>query len=64
MKIQPAKDKPKSAHHLFDRKRMEWPDSAEKVKVKLGSNSAVSDYFHTIDGTEEPELFLLWLQDF
>ena len=34
------------------------------MKVKLGSESSVRDYFHTIGSTEDAELFLIWLQDF
>ena len=65
MKISPAKDTPKqSSNYLLLPKRLEWPDSYTPVKVKLGVDSGISDHFYTIDGTEEAELFLLWLQDF
>ena len=65
MKISPSKDTPKrSSNYLLPPKRLEWPDSYTPVKVKLGVDSGISDLFYTIDGTEEAELFLLWLQDF
>ena len=65
MKISPSKDKSKhSSNYLLPPKRLEWPESYIPVKVKLGVDSGISDLFYTIDGTEEAELFLLWLQDF
>ena len=64
MKISPAKDTPKQSNYLLPSRRLEWPDSYTPVKVKLGVDSGISDHFYTIDGTEEAELFLLWLQDF
>ena len=64
MEISPSKEAPTRPNNLLPPKRMEWPESTTTIKVKLGTESGVSDYFYTIDGTEEAELFLLWLQDF
>merc|ERR1711884_180795 len=59
-----GKDTPKQSNCLLPTRRLEWPDSYTPVKVKLGVDSGISDHFYTIDGTEEAELFLFWLQDF
>merc|ERR1739836_328677 len=64
MKISQAKEPKRGSNYLLPPKRLEWPDSYTPVKVKLGVDSGISDLFYTIDGTEEAELFLLWLQDF
>ena len=64
MKISPSKEPKRSSNYLLPPKRLEWPESYTPVKVKLGVDSGISDLFYTIDGTEEAELFLLWLQDF
>ena len=65
MKISPAKEATKrSSNYLLPPQRLEWPKTYIPVKVKLGVDSGISDLFYTIDGTEEAELFLLWLQDF
>ena len=67
MKIK-ASTKPKrttqsSNGYLFKPFQASWPESAEKIKVKLGTDgTSFSDYFHQLEGTESPELFLLWLQ--
>ena len=51
--------------YLFKAFRASWPETEEKIKVKLGrDNTSFSEYFHAIDGTETPELFMLWLQEF
>ena len=51
--------------YLFKPYRASWPEKVEKVKVKLGTDgTSFSDYFHALEGTESPELFLLWLQEF
>ena len=68
MKIK-ASTKPKRATsnngYLFKPFCASWPESAEKIKVKLGiDGTSFSDYFHPLEGTESPELFLLWLQEF
>ena len=64
MKISQAKERPKRSNYLLPPRRLEWPEAYTPVKVKLGVDSGISDLFYTIDGTEEAELFLLWLQDF
>ena len=70
MKIKPsAAPKRYKAHdngqYLFKAPRATWPESAEKTKIKLGTDgTSFSDYFNTLEGTEQPELFLLWLQEF
>ena len=72
MKIKPSSSAPKrynKAHdngqYLFKATRATWPETAEKTKIKLGTDgTSFSDYFNTLEGTEHPELFLLWLQEF
>ena len=48
--------------YMFAHTRASWPEKAEKLKVKLGTEgTSFSDYFHALEGTENSELFLLWL---
>ena len=67
MKIKAAAKpkRPASNGYLFKPFRASWPETAEKIKVKLGTDgTSFSDYFHSLEGTETAELFLLWLQEF
>ncbi len=55
---------------LFAFKKQEWPETDEKLKVKLeqkelgDSGNGFTEHLRVIDGTEHPELFLMWLQEF
>ena len=70
MKIKPSTPKRYNKAHnngqyLFKATRATWPETAGKTKIKLGTDgTSFSDYFNTLEGTEQPELFLLWLQEF
>mmetsp|Transcript_27375 Transcript_27375/g.74853 ORF Transcript_27375/g.74853 Transcript_27375/m.74853 type:complete len:192 (-) Transcript_27375:1608-2183(-) len=47
--------------------REEWPEDAYKVKMSIGNargGVAFSDYMKVLEGTERPELFIIWKRDF
>ena len=47
--------------------REEWPEDATKVKMSIHSENggvAFSDYLKVLEGTERPELFIIWKRDF
>ena len=55
--------------HLFSFKKKDWGDNhkAHIKKIKLGNSTKGVDmayYFHKINGSEHPELFILWLLEY
>ena len=62
----PPKAKHNRAQH-FSFKKKDWPDEGNKLKVKLeGKQGGVTfdEYVRVLDGSEHPELFLLWIQEY
>ena len=60
----------KDSPYLFLFDKVEWKKVKEQskntTKVKLGDTNTGLDmayYFHELDRTEQPEMFLLWLTE-
>ena len=58
----------KESPYLFSSEKVEWKKVKEQskntTKVNLGDTNTGLDmayYFHELDGTKQPEMFLLWL---
>ena len=53
--------------HPFKFTREEWPEDVTKVKMSIDNENggvAFSDYLKVLEGTERPELFIIWKRDF
>eukprot|EP00536_Pseudo-nitzschia_multiseries_P004931 jgi/Psemu1/11306/gm1.11306_g len=68
-KVQVQHEKPRESTKQFPFKftREDWPEDATTVKMSIDSENggvAFSDYLKVLDGTERPELFIIWKRYF
>jgi hypothetical protein len=65
-----SKTPPDAKHNRaqpFSFKKKDWPDEGNKLKVKLEGKqggATFDEYVRVLDGSEHPELFLLWIQEY
>ena len=65
-----SKTPPEAKHNRaqpFSFKKKDWPDEGNKLKVKLEGKqggATFDEYVRVLDGSEHPELFLLWIQEY
>ena len=51
----------------FSFKKKDWLDEGNRLKVKLEGKkggATFDEYIRVLDGSEYPELFLLWIQEY
>ena len=67
MKVNFSTPTPVEKMKAFPFKKKEWADDENKLKMKIENTAggvAFSEHMRVLKGTEHPELFLIWLQDY